>query len=291
MIYILLPAYNEEQALRPMMEKIDRVMGELRAPYRVVVVNDGSKDRTLEILRELAGCYPIDIIMHKYNRGLGETARDGFEYIAEIGSPEDLIVRMDCDDTHEPTYIPAMLEKIRQGYEVVTTSRYVKGGAQIGVNLYRRFVSRCANLLLKFFFPIPGLKEYTCGYRAYRVALIQDAIAIFGNQFIDLKGMGFTGTIEKLIKCKMMGARVAEVPFVLRYDQKLSQSKVITSLTTLGYLVLIAKYCVYWGGIGERWKRQIAERKERLYGPDGCLLEPARTYQPTESAAPPKGAT
>ncbi len=291
MIYILLPAYNEEQALRPMMEKIASVMAELRASYRVVVVNDGSKDRTLEILRELAHTYPIDIIIHKYNRGLGETARDGFEYIAETAAPEDVVVRMDCDDTHEPTYIPAMVEKIRQGYEVVTTSRYVKGGGQVGVDLYRRFVSRCANLLLKFFFPIPGLKEYTCGYRAYRVALIQDAIAIFGNQFIDLKGMGFTGTIEKLIKFKMMGARVTEVPFVLRYDQKLSTSKVITSLTTLGYLVLIAKYCVYWGAIGQRWKKEIEERKQRVYGPDGRPLEPARTFQPITPAAPPKGAT
>jgi dolichol-phosphate mannosyltransferase len=291
MIYILLPAYNEEQALRPMMEKIARVMADLRSPYRVVVVNDGSRDRTLEILRELAGHYPIDIIVHKYNRGLGETARDGFEYIAETAAPEDIVVRMDCDDTHEPTYIPAMVEKIRQGYEVVTTSRYVKGGGQVGVDLYRRFVSRCANLLLKFFFPIPGLKEYTCGYRAYRAALIQDAIAIFGNQFIDLKGMGFTGTIEKLIKFKMMGARVTEVPFVLRYDQKQSTSKVITSLTTLGYLVLIVKYCVYWGAIGQRWKKEIEERKQRVYGPDGRLLEPARTFQPTTPAAPPKGAT
>jgi len=290
MIYVLLPAYNEEQALRPMMQKIAAVMGEMGLPYRVVVVNDGSKDRTLEILRELAQSYPIDIIVHKYNRGLGETARDGFEYIAEVGSPQDVVVRMDCDDTHDPKYIPAMLGKIQQGCEVVTTSRYVPGGAQIGVDFYRRFISRCANLLLKFFFPIPGLKEYTCGYRAYRVALIQDAIAIFGNQFIDLKGMGFTGTIEKLIKCKMMGAHVGEVPFVLRYDRKQGPSKVVTSITTLGYLVLIAKYCVYWGAIGQRWKRQIDERKRAVYGSDGRVLEPARTFQPTESAAPPKEA-
>ncbi len=288
MIHVLLPAYNEEQALRPMMEKIDRVMAELRTSYRVVVVNDGSKDRTSEILRELAARYPMDIIIHKYNRGLGETARDGFEYIAETSDPDDIIVRMDCDDTHEPSYIPALVGKIREGYEVVTTSRYVQGGGQIGVNLYRRFVSRCANLLLKFFFPIRGLREYTCGYRAYRVSLIQDALAIFGNQFIDLKGMGFTGTIEKLIKCKMMGARVAEVPFVLRYDQKLSQSKVITSLTTLGYLVLIAKYCAYWGAIGQRWKREIEQRKRVVYGPDGRLLEPVRRYEPSEPAAPPQ---
>jgi dolichol-phosphate mannosyltransferase len=69
-----------------------------------------------------------------------------------------------------------------------------------------------------------------------------------------------------------MGAHVAEVPFVLRYDRKKSSSKVVTSLTTLGYFTLIAKYCVLWGDIGAEWKRQIEARKKRVYGSDGQLL-------------------
>jgi dolichol-phosphate mannosyltransferase len=131
-------------------------------------------------------------------------------------------------------------------------------------------------VLLKTVFPIPGVKEYTCGFRAYRAPLIQDAIEIFGNRFIDLKGMGFTGTVEKMIKCRMMGARVGEIPFLLRYDRKMSASKVVTSITTLGYFILIAKYCVFWGEIGREWKRKIGERKERVYSADGRLLSPAR---------------
>jgi dolichol-phosphate mannosyltransferase len=122
---------------------------------------------------------------------------------------------------------------------------------------------------MKACFPIRGVKEYTSGFRAYRVALIQDAMDIFGNRFIDLKGMGFTGTVEKLIKCRMMGARVTEHGFVLRYDQKSGPSKVVTSLTTLGYLVLIAKYIVAWGSIGRETKLRCAERRTRAYGPDG----------------------
>jgi dolichol-phosphate mannosyltransferase len=276
MIYVLLPAYNEEHALRPLLDKVERAMGEMHSTYRVVVVNDGSRDKTAPILKELAAHYPIDVITHKYNRGLGETARDGFEYIAEVASPSDIIVRMDCDDTHDPNYIPAMVAKIKEGYEVVTTSRYAPGGGQIGVDWYRRLISRIANLLMKFFFPIRGVKEYTCGFRAYRVALIQDAISIFENRFIDLKGMGFTGTVEKMIKCKMMGARVTEVPFVLHYDRKQSISKVVTSITTLGYFMLIAKYCVFWGDVGREWKHQIDDRKRRLYAADGRLLELVR---------------
>ncbi len=265
MIHILLPAYNEEQALRPMMEKIERIMSDLRATYRVVVVNDGSKDRTGEILRELAERYPIDVIIHKYNRGLGETARDGFEYVAETSAPDDIVIRMDCDDTHDPKYIPAMLAKLNEGWEVVITSRYAPGGGEVWLDWYRRFISRCANLLFKTCFPIKGVREYTCGYRAHRVALIQDALAIFGNKFIDLKGMGFTGTLEKLIKYRMMGARITEIPFVLRYDQKLSQSKVVTSLTTMGCFMLILKHVPTWRGEPERWLHMIEERKARVY--------------------------
>src|SRR5262245_25650642 len=273
MIYVLLPAYNEEQALTPLAEKIDKVMTARGTAYRIIVVDDGSRDGTAHVLQELRAVYPIDVITHRYNRGLGETARDGFEHIAAVAAPQDIVVRMDCDDTHDPAYIPAMVGKLDEGYEVVTTSRYVPGGGQIGVKWYRRTTSRAANILLKAFFPIPGLKEYTCGFRAYRAAVVQDAVSIFGNSFIDLKGMGFTGTVEKMIKFKLMGARVAEIPFVLRSDRKQSASKSITTITALGYLILIAKYCAYWGDIGREWRRQIEDRKRRVYGSDGHLLE------------------
>lgn len=269
MIWILLPAYNEELSFQPLVEKIRREMEALRASYRVVVVNDGSRDGTSRVLEEVARLVPLQVLTHKLNRGLGETIRDGMEYIAENAKPTDIVVRMDCDDTHDPRYIASMVAKMREGYEAVITSRYAPGGGQVGVNWYRRTISRCANLLLKAVFPIHGIKEYTCGYRAYRVSLIQDALAIYGNAFIDLKGMGFTGTVEKIVKCSKMGARVGEIPFVLRYDRKQGPSKVLTSLTTLGYLVLIAKYIYPWGELGRTWRRQCAERRRRVYGLDG----------------------
>jgi dolichol-phosphate mannosyltransferase len=267
MIYILLPAYNEELGIRPLVSKIDRAMVEMGARYQIVVVNDGSGDGTAGILDNLGSSYPIHVLTHKYNRGLGETARDGFEYIAEVGQPDDIIVRMDCDDTHEPMYIPQMVEKLEEGYEVVITSRYAPGGGVVGLDLYRRTISRCANLMFKAMFHMPGVWEYTCGFRAYRVGLIQDALAIFGNKFIDLKGLGFTGTLEKLIKFRMMGARVTEIPFVLRYDQKQSSSKVVTSITTLGCFILMIKHCRYWASEGQRWKQAIEARKARLARP------------------------
>ena len=64
--------------------------------------------------------------------------------------------------------------------------------------------------------------------------IIKKAINVYGNNFIQVKGLGFTCTLEKIIKLKIIGAKFSEIPFTLRYDLKLSDSKMITSLTTFG---------------------------------------------------------
>ena len=70
---------------------------------------------------------PITIVKHKLNRGLGESARDLFEAAVERANLDDVIVRMDCDDTHEPQFICAMVDKVVEGYDVVIASRFAKG--------------------------------------------------------------------------------------------------------------------------------------------------------------------
>ena len=111
---------------------------------------------------------------------------------------------------------------------------------------------------LPVFFPISGLKEYTCGFRAYRAAKIKEAISFYGNNFIQLKGLGFTCTLEKIVKLKLLGARFGEAPFVLRYDQKQSDSKMVSSITTLGYLVMTLLYHWPWGG----WRSSVRKRHD-----------------------------
>ncbi|MGE5605674.1 MAG: glycosyltransferase, partial [Bacteroidota bacterium] len=196
----------------------------------------------------------------------GETSRDMFERAAELSNPNDIIIRMDCDDTHEPKYMLDMIKKIDEGFDVVIASRFQPGGGQHGLDGYRKFISRCANIFMKIFFPIKGVWEYSCGYRAYRASIIQDALKIYGNDFISLKGLGFTCTLEKLVVLRNMKARFAEVPFELHYEQKLSPSKMLSSITTLGYLVLALKYIYPWGPI-EKERRKLAQLlyERRIY--------------------------
>jgi len=259
MICVILPAYNEESSIDSLLNKIEQVMKENQYDYKIVFVNDGSQDKTAGVLSSYLDKMPIEVISHKVNRGLWETIRNGFERAAEICQPGDIIVRMDCDDTHDPKYIPSMVERINEGFDVVIASRFQKGGGSSGVSVYRGLLSRVANLVMKVFFPVKGVWEYSCGYRAYRAELVQDALNIFENTFIDLRGLGFTCTLEKLIKFRMMKAKIGEIPFELKYNLKRSPSKMISSITTLGYLVLILKYIYPWGDTAKGWLRQINE--------------------------------
>ncbi len=250
MIWILLPAYNEQTDLPSLLEKIGHSLGE--QDYRLVVVNDGSTDDTARILEQHKGRLKLDVLAHPINRGLGETERDGFEYIAWQAAREDYLVRIEGDDTHEPKYLFDMIEKLKQGYDVVNTSRFQPGGGQMGVNTYRAFISRAANIFMQLVFRVKGVRDYSCGFRAYRVSVIQDALAIFGNNLIQMRGLGFTSTLEIIVKLKILGCRFAEVPFVLRYDQKKGGSKMIGSVTMLGYLIM---GLLFWWPLGG-WRSQ-----------------------------------
>ena len=257
-IWIMLPAFNEEKSIPLLLPAIGSALSNLTEDYKIVVVNDGSNDCTSQALQRHQNDYPLNVVEHKINRGLGETERDGFEFIAERANENDVIVRFDCDATHEPKYILKLIHKLDEGYDVVNTSRFQPGGGQKGVGAYRALISYAANVFMKLVFNISGVKDYSCGFRAYRAKVIQDAIAIYGNGFIQLKGLGFTSTLETIVKLKMLGCRFAEIPFRLRYDKKASPSKMVGSVTTLGYLTMAVLYHWPFGGWHSQYKDMAA---------------------------------
>ena len=260
MIFVLLPAYNEEVSLPKLLPQVKEAFETRNVDYQMLVVNDGSTDSTGDILNQFQQDeqYPLEVLTHPINRGLGETERDGFEYIARKASREDIIVRVEGDDTHDPKYIFDLIAKIEEGFDVVNTSRFQPGGGQRGLNTYRTFISRAANIFMHMLFNIRGVKDYSCGFRAYRAGIIQDALALFGNAMIQLRGLGFTTTLEIIVKLNILGCRFAEVPFILRYDKKESASKMVGSVTTLGYFVMAILYHWPFGG----WKRQYKGLKQ-----------------------------
>lgn len=237
MITIMLPAYNEAENLPPLLEKMQAVMAAYGEPYRVPVVDDGSTDATADVLERCRAKIPLEVVRHQVNMGLAQTLRDGLRRAADDASADDVIITMDADNTHEPNHIASMLERLAEGYDVVIASRYEPGGQEIGLSFQRHVLSRTANLLLKIFFPTRGVRDFTCGYRAYRADVLKRAWQVYGDRLIE--ATTFAAMAEVLLKLRLLGIRASEVPLVLRYDQKRGSSKMRVGRTMANYAYMV----------------------------------------------------
>jgi len=240
MLVLMLPAYNEEDAIVPLLERAARVFGELDDDSCVLLVDDGSADNTVARAEEAAGALGLMLVVepHERNMGLGAALRTGLARGLEIAGPSGVVVGMDADNTHDPSVIPAMLAKLEEGYDVVIASRYAPGGREVGLSLLRSVLSRGASMTLRLFLPVSGVRDYSCGYRAYSAAVLERAFAAFGDEFITESG--FVSSAEVLLKLAYLPSRVAEVPLVLRYDRKGGASKMDIGDTIRRYVRLIA---------------------------------------------------
>lgn len=244
MIRIFLPAYNEEKALGPLVEKFDAALKGMGEKYSILVLDDGSADGTAAVAEALSRRYPLTLMKHPKNLGLGETMRDGLRQAAGEAEEADVIATMDCDDTHDPKYLASAVSKLREGYDMVILSRYQTGGGEKGLSPLKSFLSKGAGFFLRLFFPIRGVREYSCGYRVMKASALKKAFTAFGNDFVRFPHKGFVVTPEILIKFRMLDFKIAEVPFVLEYGQKPGPSKNRPLRTIGGYFALVAHY---WG--------------------------------------------
>ena len=237
MIVITLPAYNEAATIEPLLVSIRQAMLENAIDYRIVVVNDGSEDRTAEVVESMSGTIPLQLITHSENLGLGEAIRTGLLAALEGADPQDIIVTMDSDNTHTPGLIARMVRGIREGNDVVIASRYRQGANIRGVPRYRRFLSFGARVAFGLIFPTPNVRDFTCGFRAYRADILSRAFSLYGDQFVAQSG--FSCMVDILLKLRKMGAIMSEVPLILRYDQKFGASKMMVIRTVWETLRLI----------------------------------------------------
>ena len=228
---IVFPAYNEAENLRPLFEKVSDLLSLVEHTFVVIAVDDGSVDNTPEICQEFSQKIPLRSIRHPRNLGLGAALRTGLR--AAMAEGVEAIVTLDADDTQDPALIPAMLAKLAIN-DVVVASRFCPGGEMIGVPPFRVLVSTTASRVLRLFFPISGVRDYTCGFRAYRVELLQRLADTFGPELFSEQG--FACMFEILLRVRKLRARADEVPLVLRYDLKRGASKMRVFRTALRYL-------------------------------------------------------
>lgn len=115
-VSVVIPAYNEEKTIGRVIEETIQVMESLGLPYEIIVVDDGSWDRT----REEASKYKVTVLSNGRNRGKGYALRKGFQHASG-----DIIVTIDADGSHKPKEIPDLLNALMEGADIVAGSRFL----------------------------------------------------------------------------------------------------------------------------------------------------------------------
>ena len=102
-ITVVLPAYNEEQDLPPLLDRIGWALGNTKNAFQILVVDDGSTDRTAAVAEAAAEKLPIRLLKHSRNKGLGAAIRTGLQ---EASREDGAVITMDADNSHDPALIP-----------------------------------------------------------------------------------------------------------------------------------------------------------------------------------------
>jgi dolichol-phosphate mannosyltransferase len=220
-ISVVLPTYNEAENLPLMVNALFKLDID---GLHVIVVDDDSPDGTGALADELAAQHPglMSVIHRTEKNGLGPAYKAGFKRAISEGS--DYIIQMDCDFSHSPQYIPQLITKAEQGYDVVHGSRYVRGG---GVDhrwsWHRKLLSWFANrIYVKTLLQVP-VNDVTSGFRIWR----RDAV--IGLDLDRIASNGYVFQVELTYVTHRLGYKIAEIPIYFP-DRELGQSKMDTRI-------------------------------------------------------------
>jgi dolichol-phosphate mannosyltransferase len=239
-VLVVLPAYNESENLPTIMKGLKRIAEDIyNLDLQIILVNDGSTDNTSEIARKCADGLPVEIYENERNMGLAKTFMRGMTIASKKAQPEDVIICMDADNSHLPGLILGMVRNIQEGRDVVIASRYRPGAVVKGVPLFRRFLSRAMSTIFRVIYPIKGVRDYSCGYRAYRAGFLQKALDTQGEDLF--RGEAFSCMAGILLSLGREGAICGEVPVILRYDQKAGVSKMKVGKTIWQTIKMLAR--------------------------------------------------
>lgn len=236
--HVVLPAYNEAAGLPILLHRFADLAHTEK--LTVWVVDDGSSDATAETATEGVPGLDVRLVRHRVNLGLGQAVQTGLQAVLTTASREDdIVVVMDADDTHDPALIPRLRAEIAAGADVVICSRFVAGGDDATAPPGRRLLSRGAAVLFNHALRVDDVRDFTSGFRAYRVSLVDRAARHWGERLIEEQG--FACMVELLLKLRHCRPVITEIPLILRYDRKQSASKLRLVRTMKQYLRLMAR--------------------------------------------------
>lgn len=241
LISIVVPVYNEEESIDPLFDALDRVLKKLGKRYEILFVNDGSKDQSLAKLRALRERDPAHVTVVDFGRNFGQTAAlaAGFDH-----AKGDIIIPMDADLQNDPEDIPRLLDKMAEGYDVVSGWRRDRHDHFVS----RRIPSRVANWLIGW---VTGVRihDYGCTLKSYSRRALAN-VELFGDMHRFIPALA-----------SWAGVSVAEI-VVAHHPRRFGSSKYGIARTMAVLLdLLTVKFMIGYKA-----------RPIRFFGPWGLLL-------------------
>jgi dolichol-phosphate mannosyltransferase len=208
---LCLPTYDERENLAPMIDAILAVVPGIE----VLVIDDNSPDGTGQLADQIAAREPRVKVLHRAGKeGLGRAYLAGFAWA--LARDYGLVLEMDCDFSHDPGYLPAMLAAAEEA-DLVLGSRYVKGGGTVDWGWLRKLISRGGSFYARTILGL-SVRDLTGGFKCFRREVLEA---------IDLATVECTGyafQIELTYRAARRGFRIREIPIVFA-DRRVGQSK------------------------------------------------------------------
>jgi len=232
-VFVILPAYNAEKTLKKTVDDIPKDIVD-----KIILVDDGSKDNTVEIAKGLG----LEVYQHENNMGYGANQKTCYRRALEQGA--DIVIMVHPDYQYDPTIIPRFIEPIQKGSaDAVFGSRMMKGGAlEGGMPLWKHN----ANILLTAFENVilgTYLTEYHSGFRAYSANLLRSIN-------FDLNDNSFLFDTEIIVQSLLQNFKIEEIPIQTRYFKEASQISFFPCvLYGLGIIRTMAKFILHVKGI------------------------------------------
>lgn len=198
LVSIIIPAYNEAKRLPSRLHQLAGLSGHL--PIEIIVVNDGSRDNSANLIRKFALQYPyIKYAQHVNNRGKGAAVKTGM-----YKASGEYLIFTDADDTYTPDHIMQVVQNLQAGREIVIACRHGQGKRRTeGESHWRSWQGKAFNLLVRMLL-LPGIKDSQCGLKGFsRPAAAQ----IFSRQKIQ----GFAFDVELLALARHLHLQVSEI--------------------------------------------------------------------------------
>ncbi|XP_060575327.1 dolichol-phosphate mannosyltransferase subunit 1-like [Ruditapes philippinarum] len=226
---ILLPTYNERENLPIIVWLLEKHLCDVN--HEVIIIDDGSPDKTLDVAKELQKIYGKDKIVlrpREKKLGLGTAYIHGIKH-----ATGNFVIIMDADLSHHPKFIPEFIKKQKDGdFDIVSGTRYSGSGGVYGWDLKRKIISRGANYVTQILLR-PGASDLTGSFRLYRKEVLEKLVKACVSK-------GYVFQMEMIVRARQFGFTIGEVPisFVDRVygESKLGGSEIIQFAKGLLYL-------------------------------------------------------